>query len=723
MNQSSVSTSRKTEENPILNVVLLFWKYSWLLFPIMVLMFTGAWFFTKKQTKIYEAKAQLIIELTAPRYLPYRGDEVVTLGSGNHWNTREFFETQFRIIRSHRLSQLVVDELKLREDIDFLGLSGLPEAKQKARLKKLDPARILRGRIHLEPIAESHVVYISVRDSNPQRAALLANSVARNYREMNVNHKVSAAQEAVLWLQKKVDALQEQRRKAAQRLLEFKQSRDLLQSTLAERQHLIGLTLQDAERQLLVATRKTETAQGVMDQVRQRVDASQMLQSPLIQKLKQQRLEHQNARTELLNQYLEDHPKVQVIDSQLKRIEEVLTSEYKSIRRSLRLEYEAVLRAEQSARRSVEEVKREGRKLQSLELDYQRLERDVHTNDELYNQMQVRLKEAELQAQARANNVRILDQAMVSLSPVFPRLSLNLVATLAGWLLISLLLVLLLENLDRSLKSTDQLESEFGLTCIGSIPLIQKGKRPFREDRVVDNPDRYILENPNSVAAEAVRTIRTNLLFMDPERELRSLLVTSAAPREGKTSSCANIGVAMAAAGSRILLVDSDLRRPRLHHVFGISNAQGLTNLLLNQELAIEQVVCESEFERLDILCSGPLPPNPVELLQSRAFRRTLDRLLSCYDRVVFDSPPVVPVTDAQVLGHQLDGTILIVRANQTPREMIARATDLLRAVNVNLLGALLNGLSAEQSVYGHYYYRYQRIGEEPLSELEKTIS
>ena len=227
--------------------------------------------------------------------------------------------------------------------------------------------------------------------------------------------------------------------------------------------------------------------------------------------------------------------------------------------------------------------------------------------------------------------------------------------------------------------------------------------------RGIGDPDRCVIDHPSSTLAECVRIIRTNLLFMTPERELKSMMVTSAGPREGKTCTCVNIGATMAMSGSRTLLVDSDLRRPRLHKIFGLTNERGLTNLIMDQEVNVADMVLKTEVDQLDILCSGPLPPNPSEILHTGGFKRTLSRLFDAYDRVIFDSPPVGAVTDAQILGQQVDGAVLVVRAGETSGEMLKKAKLLLDNVNVRILGALLNNLDVRRKGYGQYYYQYYR--------------
>lgn len=703
------------------------WSLKWLLILMAIIAVVSASYYTRQQVKIYRAVAQIIIDLEAPRYLPYNGQEVVRLGTGNTWNTLEFFETQFRIIQSLKVSEAVVEKFKLIEDHDFLGVSSVEPERRAEFLSQVNPAQILRGRVSVVAIPDSHVVEIRVTDHNPKRAAKLANEVADAYKTQNVGHKVSAAEEAVRWLSNKVDEIDEQRQKSDEALLKFKQDNDLLQATLAERQHLLGLTIQSIEKDQIEANQEVKILRAESRQLKRvslsqaQLSIPQVINNSLIQRLKEQRLTLENKKTELLEQYLEAHPKVKVVSEQLKRLNETITAEVKGIKSALNRQLKAAEFKERSLRDTLKDLKKRARLMQAQELKFKDLDTKVTSNATLFSQMQLRLKEAELQAQTTANNVRHLEAAITPNIPIFPRLSRNLLISIFGWLILSFLVLLLFDFMDRSLKSQLQFTELYNLTPLGSLPLIERGKRPQKNEAVVRQSELYVMENPNSTIAECVRTIRTNFLFMNPDRSLRSLLVTSAAPKEGKTLTSISVASILAMAGDRVLLVDCDLRRPRVHKVFSMINDRGFTNMLTNPDVESEEVTRPTQLPNLDILTSGVLIPNPAEILQTPAFARTLEKLLGDYDRVIFDSPPVVPVTDSQVIGRQVDGAMLVARSNVTNRDVFKRALELLRAVNVNLLGGLMNGVDMSKELYGQYYYQYTQDPAE-LDPMERQI-
>ena len=706
-------TPNQENNSSIVEWLGIVWKYKLLVLAFMALVIAAAVLYTKRQPRIYEASTQLVIELNAPRYLPRRGGEVLSLGSGNSWNTKEFFETQYRIIKSRMVAGIVVKNLKLDQDLDFLGVTQIKDpAKRKRRLENADPITILVGRISVDPVSDSRVVLIRVRDENPKRAAKLADAIAIAYAAQNVDRKVSAAIDAVSWLTKQADQLKNELLTAEKDLLAFKREKSIMGATLADKQNFISQDLQDARRQRRDAKRETVKLKAQLDQVRKlspleaQSSVREILENGLVQRLKEQKIKLQNQRGDLLKRYLKKHPDVVVIDRKIKRVEKLLEDEVSGIRRSIERTYQSSRVSESKLIAEVNLLEEQAKSLQSHELTFRRKQGQIESKKKLHAQMLSRLKEAQLQAEARANNIRVLDAALVPGSPVRPRLIFNLAVALVLAVFGGVGLAFLIDRLDNTVKNQDQLLA-YGLTFLGIVPSVRSMRGKGGVPRGIANPDRCVIDHPNSTLAECVRIIRTNLLFMTPERALRGMMVTSAGPREGKTHTCVNIGATMAMSGSRTLLVDSDLRRPRMHKVFGLINERGLTNLIMDADTDVSQVAIKTEVENLDILCSGPLPPNPSEILHTQGFKRTLAHLYDNYDRVIFDSPPVGAVTDAQILGQQVDGAVLVVRAGETSREMLKKAKGLLDKVNVRVLGALLNNLDVRQKGYGQYYYQY----------------
>lgn len=696
------------------------WKYKWVVLAFGALVVTATVVFTQRQPRIYEAVTNLMIDPNAPQYLPTSsGQEVSPLGTANTWNTREYFETQYRIIRSRSVAAMVVERLGLVRDLDFLGVTRIEDpTEQAAALANADPVSVLVSRTQVEAVEASNVVLVKVRDTDPARAAKLADALCQAYADANLDRKISFTGDAARWLATQVGDGRKEIDDAENALMAFKQKNGILTASLADKQNQLAARALDADRQLREARQETTRLSAALDQTK-RLDAAtvessvdEVLANGLVQRLKEQMVSLQNERTELLKRYMEGHPDVKTSDEKIARVREALTREVQGIRQAMERRLQTASTAEQKLASDAAVIQREMEALNAVELEYKRLEAAAQSRKDLNTQLMVRQKEAQLQAEARANNVRILDAALVPQRPVSPRLFVNLSVALLIALFGGIGLALLIDSLDSSVKNQEQLEKEFGLTFLGLVPSMRpqrrkKGNR-FEPTGPID-PDRYVLDYPHSTAAECVRTVRTNLLFMAPERELRKLLITSAGPREGKTSTSVNIAATMAMSGSRVLLIDSDLRRPRIHRVFDLENNRGLSNLVLDPERDLATVAQPSGVENLDIMCSGPIPPNPAELLHTASFHRVVERMLERYDRIIFDSPPVCAVTDALILGNVCDGAVLVVRAGQTSREMVKKAHRLLADVKVNVLGALLNNVDVSRRGYGQYYYQEYR--------------
>ncbi|MBM4319010.1 MAG: CpsD/CapB family tyrosine-protein kinase, partial [Deltaproteobacteria bacterium] len=241
---------------------------------------------------------------------------------------------------------------------------------------------------------------------------------------------------------------------------------------------------------------------------------------------------------------------------------------------------------------------------------------------------------------------------------------------------------------------------------LGIAPEVKSAGREAKE--VISLPDLYIIKHPRSSAAECVRLVRTNLLFANPGGEVSRLVISSASPREGKTHTALNIAISMAQSGKKTLLVDSDMRRPRLHKVFGQDNSTGLSTLTVGKAEP-DEAICPTEVENLFFLPCGPLPPNPAELLQTEQLKKMLQALGERFERMIFDSPPIMAVADPLILSQLTDGVILVVRSGVSTRDVVFRSVQALRDVNAHVLGAVLNGVDLTKPYYGRYYHYYRR--------------
>jgi succinoglycan biosynthesis transport protein ExoP len=318
----------------------------------------------------------------------------------------------------------------------------------------------------------------------------------------------------------------------------------------------------------------------------------------------------------------------------------------------------------------------------------------------------------------RVNNMRVVDAATEPKAPIRPRTLLNVGTGLLIGFLFGIGLCIAREQLDSSIKTPKDLEEKLGITFLGLLPEVSSvqtrnerlGKRRRRVDQPKLPPELTVHEDPLSGVAEAARSIRTNLMFMNPDHPYRKLLITSAGPSEGKTTVACSIAIALAQGGQRVCIVDADLRRPRLHRIFDRVGDAGVTNVIVGDS-TVDDVAKPTLIENLWSVPSGPVPPNPADLLHSERFKKFLSDLGERFDRVVIDSPPIVPVTDSAIISTLVDGTVFVVRAFRTSRRLTGQGLRALQDVDSQLVGAVLNAVNLNRREYNEYYYYYQRDG------------
>lgn len=327
-------------------------------------------------------------------------------------------------------------------------------------------------------------------------------------------------------------------------------------------------------------------------------------------------------------------------------------------------------------------------------LETNRREAQIRYTDAFNNLEQLRVEEAK-----SSDNLLVFEPAQIPALPFAPRVLTN---TLLGFVvggLVALGIVFLIEYLDDTVKSPEQVLEATSLSTLGAIASI----------KIADSASRLVtFNNPRAPVSEAYRVLRTNLGFAAIDGELRSILVTSPSPSEGKSTTSANLAVVMSQTGKRVIIVDSDLRRPTQHKIFGVSNNQGLTTALLDTETPLENHIQESTVPNLRVLTSGPIPPNPAELLNSHRMEFVLNELEKVADFVIFDTPPAMTVADASILAAQVDGSVLVTEAGHTRRQALGQAAETLQKSGGHLLGIVLNQIRPTRSgYYNYYYYRY----------------
>jgi capsular exopolysaccharide synthesis family protein len=430
----------------------------------------------------------------------------------------------------------------------------------------------------------------------------------------------------------------------------------------------------------------------------------EVLANELVQEIKKMEVDLYNRMSELSKKYGQNHPKMVAIQSELAELRDRKAQEAERIINSLRNEYKLALAKERSLKRALEGQKQESLELNKKAIRYSVLQRQAESSKQMYDLLIKRFKETSLTEEMKTGNIRIIDEAQVPRAPVKPNKKRNLMLGVVLGLMLGVGLAFLLEYMDNTVKLPDELRDQFGIPFLGLVPAFDA-----REKIDGYEGDLIALHSPTSTPSESFRSIRTAILFSSPDVDPQVTLFTSAGPDEGKSLCAANLAVTMAGAGSRTLLIDCDMRRSRLPHLFGIKKETGLSSVIVGASRLEEEIVATG-LDHLDILPGGPLPPNPADLLGSGKMHTLIEGLRKRYKRIILDSPPLAAVTDGAILCQKTDGVVLVIQAGVTPKKLVQSGIDQLRLVGAHILGAVLNGVDVQRDAYyyaGYYYGEY----------------
>lgn len=721
--RASVESSTASQ----VDYVGLILRHLWLTLGVVLVAMIASFFYLRNIPPLYRATALIDLDTESPNVLGSMSAGMDPQSGGR--GARELrlnFESQYRVIGGRAVAEDVVNRLALREDALFLGLSEVKSPVElRAALSKADAAAVVMRSITIEPVFESSLVRIHARCSSPKLATQIANMVAEVYIDQRVKRRLDVSESAAVWLRQQYEDLGKQLLASESAVYDFRKERNILAISLGDKQNLTGEALAALSSQLFQAEsvegglrvaaeqyRLAKTDEALLDAAVQGVVSSE-----LIEDLKARLVDLTVERTKLEATLLDGHPQLASVKVQLAEVRSMLLREVRNSIRAVESQLAQAVERVSELRARLDATRSEALAMGQNELTYNNLVSAAGADRELYRMIERRLKEVEMARMLQQNRVAIVERATEDRVPVYPRIGFSMLVAFAAGLVLAFLIAYLVEVMDTSVRSVGELERLIGVTALGFLPIIVRGTGSLRSARAPAkgedfNRDTFVFDFPKSTMAESCRSIRTNLIFMGSEQPLRSLLVTSAGPREGKTTASVSLAAVMAQSGSTVVIVDGDMRKPRLHKVFGVDGTLGLSSVLMGTA-SLDEVIQATRVPGLSVIPCGKVPENPAELLQSDRFRELVAELAERFGMVVFDSPPVVPVTDAAIIGAAVDGVVLVARSGATRREMIARAVDLLRGVNANLLGVVLNAIDVQgRRRGGYYYYYYRHYGE-----------
>jgi polysaccharide biosynthesis transport protein len=431
-----------------------------------------------------------------------------------------------------------------------------------------------------------------------------------------------------------------------------------------------------------------------------------VLSNANLQPLRTQLADLQRQQARLAETLGDKHPEMVRLRAEIRALEDKIGAETQNAIHSVETDYETAKQQEASLQASMEGVKREMLDLNNQTVEYEVLKRDVEANKALFRNLTTRSKETGLESELKATNIRITEKAEIPRAPYLPNRPRNYQLAVIIGLAIGLGLTVLVEQLDNTLKTPEDVKQHLDLPFLGMVADVST--RRAGPNAPPASP--IILKNPRSALAESYRVVRTNIMFSSTETTGRALAVSSVNPSEGKSTTVVNVAASLTQNGARALVIDADLRRPTLHQHFGLSNAPGLSDLIVGKATVAEAVRATS-FKGLEVLPCGYIPPNPAELLGSAAMRDLLTALRAHYDWILLDTPPILAIADTPVLSRWVDGVILVVAAERTGRPAIERTIDQLSRVGGKVLGIVLNRVDLERNSYyfGQYYGEYYR--------------
>ncbi len=730
-----MNTARKEDTSPSpkgedsLDHVVAVLRHHWFLVLLVTLAgstLSGVW--AKGQTPIYRAEATIQLDPKPPTPLGKGVDAVVELGSNSYWANREYFSTEYRVISSRRISEAVVRQLGLDRDEGFLRNQKLPAGNAGSKQVTVHAAaEELRKRLQVMPVKESRLVDLAYDDADPDRARRVLETLVEKFLSNNVENALTSTATALDWLSRQLETLREELHESEAALHAYKTDKQISSIGIDEQATILRKEVEQLSFSRTSARSEIQKARSHVAQLRQ-IDSDHPETIPLmsdfgasaLRELHMAHLEAIRVRESLTGSGKgEQHPEVLAATSQVRSTKEALRIELDRVKKGAEADLAALEQEESGLSNLLKEREKAALDLNLMQIEYGRLKRTQVNNEKLYNLVLERSKEANLTRMLEVNNIHMVDAPITRDDPVRPRVALSAALGAALGLGLGIGLAFWRERSDLTLKTVADIENNLHLTPLGVVPRLDSpGKKTRRRQLSTVTPD-FFKETTGPVA-EAIRAIRTNLLFMSPDKPFKTLVTTSAGPAEGKTTVSCCLGIAMAQAGLRVLLVDADMRRPRLAELFHREDSGGgaLSTGLLDPSTVLPELL-GTDIPNLSMLPAGPIPPNPSELLQGANFNRLKARLSSAYDVVLFDSPPLL-VTDAAILSTHVDGCILVVRADSTEIAAASRASRALVDVGGRIAGVVLNAVQRGSNGYGYGYgYGYDsKQAESPSSTV-----
>lgn len=692
-------------------------KRKWIVLGVLLVVVTVVTIQMVRARAIYEASGKVIISQQMPIRLADEQDAVQY-----STNDAQYLETQINVLQSQALARRVLEELKLANRPEFADAAQIPDPVLRDQMMV---ERFLSG-LRVELLRNTRIFKVTYGAHDPKLAAEIVNTLMDQFVAYTLDARLDSTRQAREWLNKRLTELQQKLEETREELVRYSRENEIVE--LGQNQTIAIERLADLNRRLVEAEANRIHAETLY-RLSKEADPDVLptvAGDPMVQTLRQRLAEDRRRLTELQRRFTDQWPEVKTLKGQIEESERQLAETKRRILAKIQADYKAALVQEQTLRKELEEQRAETLRQNERAVNLSIKQQQAEASAQLYGSLLQKLNDVDLLSTLTTTNIQILDRAQIPTVPARPRKLFNIGAGAVVGLLLGVLLALFIEYLDNTIKSTDDVERVLGLPSLGVVPALESLERKGRLalPRVSGSkPSKQpllILDGQQRTSfAEAFRSLRTSVLLSHAERPPRTILFTSSSPGEGKTTTAVNTAISLAQTGAKVILVDGDLRRPGLHKMLSMKNQPGLSTYL-TRAISLDSVIESNQIEHLSVIPSGPIPPNPSELLSSGKMREAIKLLSQEYEFVILDSPPV-STPDALILSTLVDGVILVIRCGETPRELVHRARQSLDDVNAKIFGVVLNCVDVNQDGYYYYYYRYYYVDDYPSDQPPST--
>src|SRR5260221_1577658 len=702
-------------EPHLYDYLLILRKHQWLILSFLLAVVTIVSIATFRMQPVYQTTARIEIDRENSNVLPFQGAESFDY----IMDTDNYIETESKILTSETLALQTIRSPGLASHPEYSSGDGPSEAMASGSLanhKRPPELAAFLGSLSSRRVPNSRLRDATFNARDGQLAAGVVNAHIKNFKEDNSRSRYQAIAQAYSWLSDQLDDLKLKVQHSEDARLEYERKNQIWE--IDDKQNISTQRLSDLNKELTDAQSERMKRQALYEFAKSGNSDSvpELRSDTVLQDLFKKRGELNSQASDALAQYGPNFPKVQRLQGQLKEIDQLILDEKKSIVDEMGNDYNAARQREMLLTQALDQQKIEANQMSERLVEYNILKREAEANKTLYDGMLTKLKEANIAGALKSSNIRVVDPAMIPSTPTRPAKARNIALAFIVGLVGGIGLALLREYLDNTVKTPDDIETLSRLPSLAVVPAFSEsngnGRRGLLKGVSGNGHDKRIelvaQHLPKSQMSEAFRELRTALLFSQADHPPQVILVTSALPREGKTTAAANLAVTLAQLGDSTLLIDADLRKPGVGRLLNMTDGKyaGLSSYLAGVSSLDLVTVPHPSIPNLAAIPTGPLPPNPADLLSSHKLADAITELRGKFKFIVIDSPPIMAATDAVILSVQVDGVLLVVRSGETPKEAFTRTRDLLISVKCRMLGVVLNAVDSSAPDY-YYSYRY----------------